>query len=226
MIDVALLREDPDLLRRSLGRRGLEVDVDELVGLEARLRDARSRAEQTRAAQKEAGRRIARLSGAEKEAAIQTAAGLAGDYKRLAAQVQELEEVFLRAWEQVPNLVDGTAAEGLTEEDAQEVRRWGEPPSAWQADPKDHEALGEALGIIDVQRAAKVSGSRFGYLLGKAVLLELGLVRWAFDRLGGEGFVPVVPPVLVREAALYGTGFFPADRDQVYALEGDDLYLV
>ncbi len=123
----------------------------------------------------------------------------------------------------LPNLVDPTAADGVDDDDAVELRTWGEPRTGDGLG--DHLALGEALGLIDVERAAKVSGSRFGYLLGPLVMVELALVRWAIDKLQPHGFTPVVPPVLVREHALYGTGFFPGDRDQVYGTE-DDLYLV
>ncbi len=96
----------------------------------------------------------------------------------------------------------------------------------FEGEPADHQALGEALGVIDIERAAKVSGARFAYLMGDAVLLELALLRWAIDRVATHGFKPVMPPVLVREQALYGTGFFPEARDQVYAVEADDLFLV
>jgi seryl-tRNA synthetase len=122
-------------------------------------------------------------------------------------------------------LPDPTAADGLTEEDAAEISRWGEPP-AFSFEVRDHLEIGEALGLLDVERAAKVSGSRFGFLMGELVLLEFAIVRFVMESLRPHGFVPVVPPVLVREEALYGTGFFPADREQVYALADDDLYLV
>jgi seryl-tRNA synthetase len=113
------------------------------------------------------------------------------------------------------------------------VRAWGEPRAAGgeggDASVRDHLDLGTALGIIDMERGARTSGSRFAYLLGDAVRLQFALVQFALDQLAGEGCVPVVPPVLVREAAMWGTGFFPADRSQIYPVpepEGDDLYLV
>ena len=121
--------------------------------------------------------------------------------------------------------MDDTAADGLTEDDSVEIRRVGDPP-VFEGEPADHQALGEALGVFDIERAAKVSGARFAYLSGDAVLLELALLRWAIDRVATHGFKPVMPPVLVREQALYGTGFFPEAREQVYAIEADDLYLV
>ena len=114
------------------------------------------------------------------------------------------------------------AADGFGEEDSLEIKRVGEP----MTEGSDHATLGEALGIIDTVRAAKVSGSRFGYLKGKGAMLEFSLVRWAMDHLVAEGLTPMVPPVLVREEALVGTGFFPEAREQVYEIPRDELFLV
>jgi seryl-tRNA synthetase len=113
----------------------------------------------------------------------------------------------------------------MTEEDAVVIREVGERPS-FDFEPLDHLEIGTRLGVIDVESAARVSGSRFAYLKGDLVLVELALVRYALDLVGGEGHEPVVPPVLVREEALYGTGFLPGDRDQIYEVPKDDLFLV
>ncbi len=223
MIDVGILRNHPDLLVASLARRGIDLDVAALAEMDARRRNVRIRAEQLRAEQKDAGKEIARLDGDAKQEAITRVASLADEYKGALAEADELDGRFNDVWVTLPNLVDPTAADGLHEEDAQELRRWGTP---LEGEHPDHLELGERLGVIDVERSAKVSGSRFGYLLGPLARLEFALVQWALDGLEPHGFVPVVPPVLVREQALYGTGFFPGDREQVYALEADDLYLV
>ncbi|CAN5406883.1 serine--tRNA ligase [soil metagenome] len=224
MIDIAVLRTNPDLLADSLRRRGLNVDLDELVELDRARRLHRSTAEGLRAEQRDLGKTIATAAGDERHAALARAAELAQAYETARAEADALDARFDGEWVRLPNLVDPRAADGLTEEDALEIRRWGEPRSG--DGYRDHVELGEALGILDIERAAKVSGSRFGYLLGPLVLLEFALVRWALDRLQPHGFIPVVPPVLVRERALYGTGFFPGDRDQVYATAADDLFLV
>jgi seryl-tRNA synthetase len=136
--------------------------------------------------------------------------------------VDRLEAGFTSAVLEVPNLVAVDAADGLTEEDNLEMKRAGEPLT----EGTDHATLGELLGIIDTARGAKVSGSRFGYLKGKGAMLEFSLVRWAMDHLVAEGFTPMVPPVLVREEALTGTGFFPEAREQVYEIPRDQLFLV
>jgi seryl-tRNA synthetase len=222
MIDPRLLRDDPDTLRESLRRRGSTVDLDALIRLEAELRAARQRAEEQRAAQKEAGREIATLEGEAKERAIASVADLADRVKEAAAEVDRLESEFELAILEVPNLVAADAADGFTDEDNLEIKRVGEPLT----EGSDHAALGELLGIVDTERAAKVSGSRFGYLKGKGAMLEFSLVRWAMDHLVAAGFTPMVPPVLVREDALVGTGFFPEAREQVYEIPRDELFLV
>ena len=213
------------MLRAALARRGADFSIDDLAELDRRRRDVRHQAEQVRAEQKQAGKAIAGLQGDEKQAAITRAGTLSEDYKRLSIEADELDEQFDALWVQLPNLAHESAPDGTTEEDAVEIRRWGDIPQ-FEFEVRDHQDLGEALDIIDVARGVKTSGSRFAYLKGKAALLEFGLVRFAMDRLMEGGFIPVVPPVLVREEALYGTGFFPADREQVYAIEKDDLYLV
>ena len=113
----------------------------------------------------------------------------------------------------------------MTEEDAVVLREVGERPS-FDFEPRDHLEIGAELGLIDMESAARLSGSRFAYLKGDLVLLELALVRFAIDLVRGEGHEPVVPPVLVREEALYGTGFLPGDRDQIYEVPKDELFLV
>jgi seryl-tRNA synthetase len=222
MIDPRLLREDPDAIRESLRRRGAKIDLDLLTRVEAELRSARQKAEELRASQKEAGREIAGLEGEAKEAAIAGVADLATQVKDAAGTADRLEAEFYTALLDVPNLVASDAADGFTEEDNLEIKRVGEPLN----EGTDHATLGERLGIIDTARAAKVSGSRFGYLKGKGAMLEFSLVRWAMDHLVAEGFTPMVPPVLVREDALVGTGFFPEAREQVYEIPRDELFLV
>jgi seryl-tRNA synthetase len=225
VIDPRLLRDKPDAIRASLYRRGSNIDLDQMIELEERSRTVRVEAERARASQRAAGTRIAQLDGQEKERAIAEVSDLADRVKELTAEADRLGAQFEEMWLTVPNLVDPSAAEGHTEEDAQVVREVGER-TTFGFEPSDYANLGESLDLIDTDRAAKVSGSRFGYLKGPAVLLEFALVRWAFDHLVAAGHTPMVPPVLVRKEALVGTGFFPADRDQVYAVPDDDLYLV
>lgn len=224
MIDVAILRDHPERLKEGLMRRGVEMDMDALEELDRTRRTVRSTAEELRAKQKALGKTIAGLEGADRDRVIAEAGDLAEGYRAALAQADDLDERFKALWVTVPNLADPLAPDGMTEEDAVEISRWGDPPE-FGFEPLDHVDLGSDLGIIDVERAAKISGSRFGILKGRLALLEFALVRWAMDMLVPHGFEPVVPPVLVRDEALFGTGFFPGDREQVYSLEGDDLYL-
>src|SRR5262249_11434771 len=118
---------------------------------------------------------------------------------------------------QVPNPPDPSAPDGDTDEDAEELRRWGEP----SPEGPEHTQVGR----FQLERAARLSGSRFGFLVGATALVALALYRFALDQAGSQGYLPVIPPVLVREEAMYGTGFFPTDRSNIYALEADELYL-
>ena len=223
MIDPRILRTQPETLETSLRRRGIALDVGALVALDERRRVERAGAEQIRSEQRDAGKSVAGLQGDEKQAAIARASELSAAYKEALAVADAADEEFNDTWATLPNLVDPTAADGAAEEDAETLRTWGEPP---QGEFLDHVELGEKHGFLDIERASKVSGSRFGYILGPLVRLEFGLVNYALDTLEPHGFIPVLPPVLVREMALYGTGFFPGDREQVYSLPDDDLFLV
>lgn len=222
MLDPRLLRDDPQAVADALHRRGSSIDIDQLISLDSQYREALANAERLRASQKEAGKQIAALEGEAKQKAIDEVSELAGQVKEATAAADDMSTRFQAAWIEVPNLVDPTAADGHSDEDNVELKRVGDPAS----EGSDHASLGESLGIIDTERAAKVSGSRFGYLKGKGALLELSLVRWTMDNLVEEGFLPMIPPVLVREHALEGTGFFPEAREQVYEIPKDELFLV
>ena len=207
-----------------MARRGLDVPVEHLAETEAGIRQLRHEADNLRASQRSLGREIAGLQGEEKRQAIETATSMAGRIRELNTRAGDLSERFYREWHTLPNLVDSSAADGLTEDDSQEVRRVGETPR-FSFEPVDHETLGESLDIIDTKRAAKMAGSRFGYLKGKGALLEFALIKWSMDHLVEAGLTPMITPVLVREMALFGTGFFPGDRQQVYEIPADDLFL-
>jgi seryl-tRNA synthetase len=150
---------------------------------------------------------------------------VAAEVRRLETELAEVETARDERAAQLPNLPDPAAPDGETDEDAVTLREVGDQPSFGFA-PRDHLDLGVAHGWIETEKAAAASGSRFAYLLGDLVLVELALIRLAVDRTGSEGFVPVVPPVLVREGPLYGTGFFPGEREMIYEIERDELFLV
>jgi seryl-tRNA synthetase len=168
---------------------------------------------------------VGRASGSDRERLIASVREASDRLSDLEPQLAEVEAELGRLLDRLPNVPHESVPEGETDEDNELLQEVGERP-AFGFEPRDHVDLGEALGMIDLERAARVSGSRFAYLLGGAVMLQFALVRYCLDRLAPKGFVPVVPPVMVREEALYGTGFFPTDEASIYATRDDDLYLV
>ncbi len=224
MIDPRLLREDPDAVAENLARRGLGRElVDEVAALEARRRELIGEADTARAEQKTASKSIGQASADERPALIAAAAELKERVQKLDEQLAEAEAAFEEAMASIPNLVHPDVPIGA-EGEGTVLRLVGEKPT-FDFEPRDHVDLMEAADAVDLQRAAKVSGARFAYLKGEAVLLELALVRYAMDIAMRHGHVPVIPPVLVRRDALYGTGFLPGDEQQLFRMPDDDLYL-
>ena len=225
MIDLRLLREDLEVVKAAYARRGGVDGLDRVVELDAEHRRLLGEVERLRAEQNRASKAIGQASAEDRPGAIAAAKEVADEIKRLEPDLDQTEAELQRAAAFLPNLPHESVPDGLTEEENVVEREVGEHPS-FDFEPKDHVALGEALGIFDSERAAKTSGSRFVYLTGVGAILELALVRFTIDFLSERGFVPVVTPVLVREHAMYGTGFLPADEFEYYRIEKDDLYLV
>ncbi len=218
MIDLKAARQKPDYFRAALGRRGAAADFDELLAADRRWRELTERTERLRAQQKRSSKgtpnadELAELRRLKDELAAAEAELVAAGEKRQALL------------DRIPNLPDPTAADGMAEEDAVLVRSWGSPPEFGFA-PRDHLELGSPSGWVDMARGARASGSRFAYRFGDVALTELALYRYVLDFLAGRGFLPVLPPVLVGERAMYGTGFLPTDEVNIYHLERDKLYL-
>ena len=224
MIDPNILKDNTEILEENIKRRKLDISLEELITLDELRRKGKNEADEIRSQQKKLSKEIPSLKGAKKEEALEEAGALSNSVKELTKKADDAEKNFYEKWVKIPNIVDKTSPDGSSEDDNKELRIIGDIPSI--TEPKNHLELGENLGIIDVEQAANVSGSRFSYLLGDAVLIEFNLVNWVISLLNNKGFTPVVPPVLVRENALYGTGFFPDDAEQVYSIPNDDLYLV
>jgi len=224
MLDPNLLKENKELLELSLSKRNKVIDLTHLEKLNEERKSIRFEAEQKRAEQKDIGKLIAAASSEEKENLLERAAVLSEKVKSLFDQVEEKDKNFFDEWIKLPNIISDTSPVGATDEDNLEIKKVGEIKNI--VNPKDHLQIAESFGLIDVQKAAEVSGSRFSYLFGDLVKIEFNLVSWALNKLSEKGFTPTVPPVLVREKALYGTGFFPDDAEQVYEIPNDDLYLV
>jgi seryl-tRNA synthetase len=223
VLDLKRIRQEPAAVRAALERRGGEAaaGLDRVIELDARRRELLPELEGLRAEQNEANARIKSAGSAEeREREITAMRGVAARAKELERELNAIEGDLQGALAPLPNLADETAAPGPEDELLREV---GEVP-AFDFEPRDHlELAGER---IDMDRAARLSGARFAYLKGDLVMLELALVRWVLEKLRGRGFEPVIPPVLVREQALYGTGFLPDTEQQIYSLPEDELFLV
>ena len=223
MIDLRLLRENPDLVRLSQQMRGDSVDlVDDLLRADEARRSAISSFEALRAEQKQLGKLMPKATGEEKSALLAQTKELADRVKTAEAAVTQAEAALRAAHLAIPNLVqEGAPAGG--EDDYQVLREVGGRPSI--DDPKDHLEIAEGLRAIDMERGAKVSGSRFYFLKGVGARLELALIQMGLDRALAAGFEPLITPTLVRPEIMAGTGFLGAHADEIYYLERDDLYL-
>lgn len=224
MIDLKFLRDHPETVRASQVTRGEDPAlVDQLIAADERRREAIAAADSLRAEQKAFGKKIGQASQEERPAL------LAGS-NELKAKVKEAEAAQKAAAEEVDrlqmllsNVVEGAPAGG--EDDFVVLEHVGEPRS-FDFEPKDHLALGESLGLIDMERGAKVSGARFYFLTGYGALLQLAMLNLAAQKAVANGFQLMVPPVLVRPEVMSGTGFLGAHSDEIYYLPQDDLYLV
>jgi seryl-tRNA synthetase len=227
MLDLKLIRSEPERVKAALARRGAAEQVDELLALDARRRELLPEIEGAQAERKQLSKRIgeAKQRGEEDEEAARTVQGLKDKIESGKSELEQVEAELEQIAAALPNLPDPDSPDGMTEEDAVVLREEGERPS-FDFAPRDHLDLCTDLGLIDMEAGSRVAGSRFAYIKGDLVLLELALVRCAIDLVRGEGHEPVIPPVLVREEALYGTGFLPGDRDQIYAVPKDELFLV
>ncbi|WP_405571068.1 serine--tRNA ligase [Streptomyces sp. NBC_01167] len=228
MIDLRLLREDPDRVRASQRARGEDVAaVDALLSADERRRSSGVRFDELRSEQKALGKLIPKASPEERAELLQRAEQLKTEVKAADAAQDDADEETKRLLLQLGNLVHPDVPVG-GEEDFVVLETHGtiRDFAAEGFEPKDHLELGEALGAIDVERGAKVSGSRFYYLTGIGALLELALVNAAIAQAGEAGFVPMLTPALVRPRAMEGTGFLGQAAENVYHLDRDDLYLV
>ncbi|MEX0868764.1 MAG: serine--tRNA ligase [Nitriliruptoraceae bacterium] len=225
MIDVRLLRDNADRVVAALARRGVDADaVDRLRVLDEQRRQLVASVDQARAEQNAASKEIGRAAADERPALIAAAAEAKERVADLEAELAGVEGRFADLIAAVPNLPHADAPDG-EEGDGVVVRTFGEMPE-FAFSPRDHVELLEAADALDLGRAAKTSGARFAYLKGEGALLELALVRYAIDVAMGYGHMPVIPPVLVRESAMYATGFLPTDEQQLFMTRDDELYLV
>jgi seryl-tRNA synthetase len=212
MIDIRAARIEPEAYRAALARKGAAEEFDALMEADRAWLALVPQADELRARTK--------LKGKPTPEQIEELKGVKAELQQVEEQLAAAEKRRAELLDRVPSPPDPSAPDGFTDEDAVELRRVGEPPS-FSFEPRDHLELAR----IDTERGAKVSGSRFVYRVGAAARLELALYRFALERLWGQGLTPVLPPVLVREEAMFGTGFLPTDEVNIYRVERDELYL-
>jgi len=216
MIDLKAARTEPEAFRAALARKDAAEAFDELMAAHARWLELTQRVDPLRARLK--------LKGKPTPEQLENLAQAKEDLREIETALAAAEAEQQRLLRLVPNPPDPSAPDGFRDEDAEILRTHGLQPE-FDFEPKDHLELGGPAGWVDMERAARVSGTRFAYRVGDVALLELALYRFALDRLAGKGFVPMLPPVLVREESMYGTGFLPTEETNIYMVERDELYL-
>ena len=216
MIDLKAARTEPEAFRAALARKDAAEAFDELMAAHARWLELTQRVDPLRARLK--------LKGKPTPEQLENLAQAKEDLREVETALAAAEAEQQRLLRLVPNPPDPSAPDGFRDEDAEILRTHGLQPE-FDFEPKDHLELGGPAGWVDMERAARVSGTRFAYRVGDVALLELALYRFALDRLAGKGFVPMLPPVLVREESMYGTGFLPTEETNIYMVERDALYL-
>jgi seryl-tRNA synthetase len=225
MLDIAFIRDFPDLVKAAAQKKRLHVDVDRLLAVDHERRALITTIENLRAERNRASKAVASAAPDRREALLAETRGITDRLRQSEAALAPLEAEFERLMLQVPNVPAADVPEGLTEADNVEVRRWGEPP-VFAFPPRDHVELGETLDLLDIKRAVRIAGTRTYYLKNEAVLLELAVLRFTLDHMVRKGFTPMLVPHLVRDEAMLGTAYFPGGEEQAYRVEKDELNLI
>jgi seryl-tRNA synthetase len=227
MLDIKRIRSDPEAVKAGARKKRIPADemVDRVLRADESRRTLTAEWESIKAEQNRAGKEIAKLTGAEKGERIKRMGEMSARGKELEAELGRIETEIGDLLLRIPNVPDPDVPDGLTDADNVEVRRWG-TPREFTFPFKDHLALGADLDIIDIDRAAKLAGTRTYLLKGDAALLELAVLYYTVSRLVEKGFTPMIVPTLVRREPLVGTAYFPGGEEQAYACEKDDLYLI
>ncbi|MCD4825310.1 MAG: serine--tRNA ligase [Phycisphaerae bacterium] len=225
MIDIKLIRENPAACKKAAADKNFGVDIDALLAVDAKLREAKQELQDAKTAQNAAGKKISQLKGDEKAAAIEEMAKLKAQAHDAHTRVEELEPKFRELMLLVPQPADEEAPIGNDEAANVEIRRVGEIKT-FDFEPKDHIAIGEALDIIDIPRGVKLAGSRNFILKGAGAMLHQAVLRLAMDQMIAKGYEPMTVPVLVNDSIMEGTGYFPIGRDDAYLCERDTQALV
>ncbi|QFR38652.1 serine--tRNA ligase [Candidatus Gracilibacteria bacterium 28_42_T64] len=227
MLDLKIIRENPDVVKDNIKKRNLKLHLDDFLSLDKEKLGFIVKVDELRAIRNKVSKEIPSLPNEEKQGKIIEMKQLGEDLKILEESQKENLEKWNALYYQIPNVLDDTAAIGDTDEDNVLESKFLEPTS-FDFEAQPHYEIGEKKGWIDVEKGSEVSGARFWYLKGDLVLLQFALINYAMSVLTSKGFNPILPPVLVREKAMFGTGFFPAGEDGLYRVnpDEDDLHLV
>jgi len=227
MLDLAFIRNHPDVVKEAARVKDNTLDIDYLLEVDRRVLDLQHKVEEARAEQNKISKRVqqAGTDKALRDALIAEGKGLAEQIKAFEPRLRQLEEERQQLLYLVPNIPDPSAPIGKDESDNVPIRYWGEKP-AFDFEPLDHYALMQKLDVVDIERAVKIAGARSYALKGDAARLELALMNFAMDRIARKGFTPLIVPAMARDFCFIGSGQFPKGRDQVYAIEGENTFLV
>lgn len=225
MIDLELLRKNPEIFKDEIKKRGIKINIDNDLALDSERRNLIFKVDELRAQKNEASKKIPGLSGTEKQKMIKEMKKVNEELRALEHKMNKTEQLFFKRISTYPNISHPSVPIGKDENDNAVIYMVGEKPG-FDFKPRNHIELGEKLGILDEERATKISGARFVFLKNMAVMLQFALVQYVLDLLVQKGFIPLIPPVLVKERAMYGTGFFPVETSQYYKTELDELYLI
>jgi len=227
MLDLAFIRNHPDIVKEAARVKYNPIDIDYLLEVDRQVLELQRRVEEARAEQNKISKRIREAGNdkAQRDALIAEGKLLAGQIKAMEPLLHESAETRQQLLYLVPNIPDPSAPIGKDENDNVPIRYWGEKPT-FDFQPLDHYALMQKLDVVDIERAVKIAGARSYALKGDAARLELALMNFTMDRIAGKGFTPLTVPAMAREFGFIGSGQFPKGRDQVYAIEDEDTFLV
>jgi seryl-tRNA synthetase len=227
MLDLKFISENPELVKAGCAKKRRDVDINKIIKLDTERRALIAEVDELRTRQNEVSKQIPKKSDKEKEELFAEMKTLKENLKMKAQELEDLVEVLDELVIQVPNPPFDEVPEGKDDEDNKIERTFSEP-TKFDFEPKDHMAIAKDLDLLDMEKAAESSGARFYYVKNDLVLMEFALIQYALSKITAKGFKPILPPALVREHAMVGTGFFPADKNEIYSVnpEEDNLFLI
>jgi len=225
MLDIRLIRENPDAVRVACERKRIPADVDAILAQDAALREQKTAFDALKAEQNKRSKEIGKLPPEQRAAAAPPVKALANQIKELDATVKAQEAELRPLLMQVPNIPSDEVPDGADDSENVELRTWG-TPKQFDFEPKDHVDLGQSLDLLDIERATRIAGSRTYFLKNEGALLELAVLRFAFDHMIAKGFSPMLVPHLVRTEAMEGTAYLPGGEEQAYRTVKDDAWLI